>query len=79
MHTVEEIEKIIEEVKPGCQLTPEKELIKSGVLDSVDVMSLAMAIAEELDVEITPLELKEENFRSVEAILALVNRLEEEN
>ena len=35
-----------------------------------------MALAEEFDLEISPLDLKEENFHTANAILALVNRLE---
>ena len=41
-------------------------------------MGIVMAISEEFDLEITPLDLKEENFHTAAAMLALVNRLEEE-
>ena len=49
--------------------------LRTGVLDSVDIMSVVMALAEEFDLEISPLDLKEENFHSANAILELVNRL----
>ena len=74
MHTIEEIIGMIEEIKPGLHPAPEEELVKSGKLDSVDIMSLTG----EFDIEITPLDLKEENFRTPQAILAMVERLEEE-
>lgn len=77
MHTIEEIMKILEEVKPGLQAGPDEELVRTGVLDSVDIMSVVMALAEEWDLEISPLDLKEENFHTANAILALVNRLED--
>ncbi|MDD4850432.1 MAG: phosphopantetheine-binding protein [Gemmiger sp.] len=78
MHTIEEILAILAEVKPGLAPTAEEELIKTGLLDSVEVMSLVMSLSEEFDIEITPLDLKEENFHTAAAILALVERLENE-
>lgn len=77
MHTIEEIITLLGEVKPGLPTDPDAELVKSGLLDSVEVMALVMALSEEFDLEITPLDLKEENFHTANAILSLVNRLEE--
>lgn len=77
MHTMEEILAILAQVKPGLAPAPDEELVRTGQLDSVETMSLVMALAEEFDLEISPLDLKEENFHTAEAILALVNRLEE--
>ncbi|MEE0800821.1 MAG: acyl carrier protein [Gemmiger sp.] len=78
MHQIEEILAILEEVKPGLHPAPDEELIRSGKLESIDIMSLTMALAEEFDLEISPVDLKEENFRTAADILRLVNRLEEE-
>lgn len=77
MHTIDEIMKILSEVKPGLSVEPDAELVRTGLLDSVDIMSVVMALAEEFDLEISPLDLKEENFHTANAILELVNRLEE--
>ena len=77
MHTMEEILAILAQVKPGLAPAPDEELVRTGQLDSVEIMSLVMALAEEFDLEISPLDLKEENFHTAEAILALVSRLEE--
>ena len=76
MSLLETILDLIEEVKPGLRPDPDEELIKSGRLDSVEVMSLVMALTGEFDIEITPLDLKEENFHTPNAILDLVNRLD---
>lgn len=76
MHTMDKILQILAQVKPGLAPAPDEELVRTGQLDSVDIMSLVMALAEEFDLEISPLDLKEENFHTAEAILALVNRLE---
>lgn len=77
MHTIEEILNLLAEVKPGLPSDPDAELVRTGLLDSVDIMSVVMALTEELDVEISPLDLKEENFHTSNAILDLVNRLED--
>lgn len=77
MHTLDEIMKILAEVKPGIEAEPNTELVRTGVLDSVDIMSVVMALAEEFDLEISPLDLKEENFHTPNAILDLVNRLDD--
>lgn len=77
MHTLDEIVKILAEVKPGIEAEPDTELVRTGVLDSVDIMSVVMALAEEFDLEISPLDLKEENFHTPNAILDLVNRLDD--
>ena len=77
MHTVNEILDLIAEVKPGLRPDPDAELIKSGLLDSVDIMSLVLALDNTFDIEITPMELREENFRSSETILTMVHELEE--
>ena len=77
MHTLDEIMKILAEVKPGIEVEPDTELVRTGILDSVDIMSVVMALAEEFDLEISPLDLKEENFHTPNAILDLVNRLDD--
>ena len=77
MHTIEEILNLLAEVKPGLPSDPDAELVRTGLLDSVDIMSVVMALTEELDVEISPLDLKEENSHTANAILDLVNRLED--
>ena len=64
MHTMDEIMNILSEVKPGIEAGPDTELVRTGVLDSVDIMSVVMALAEEFDLEISPLDLKEENFHT---------------
>jgi D-alanine--poly(phosphoribitol) ligase subunit 2 len=78
MHTNEEILKVLAEIKPGLHPAADDELIKTGLLDSVEVMQLVMALGEEFDVEITPADLREENFHTIAALCAMVNRLEEE-
>lgn len=75
MIKIEEIRQLIERLKPGFQAEDDTELIKSGMLDSMSVMLLAVSLGEQFDVKVSPLELKEENFHSLQAICDFVNRL----
>ena len=76
MHSIDEILEILADVKPGLAPAPDEELVRSGLLDSVLIMALVMELTERFDIDITPTDLKEENFRTANAILALVARLE---
>ncbi len=66
---------ILESMKPGVDFANEISLIDSHILDSVDIMSLAMDIEEYFHVEVTPLEIVPENFQSANAIYEMILRL----
>ena len=74
---MEDLLKILEEVKPGVDFTKEDNLIESGILDSLSIITLVAKISDEFDVEITPIDLVPENFKSAETIYALIQRLED--
>ncbi len=74
---MEELLEILSEVKPGVDFEKETELVDSGILDSMAIIQLVARLADEYDVEITPVDLVPENFNSAEAIYALVKRLED--
>lgn len=76
MHDIQEILDILAAVKPGLTAAPDEELVRSGKLDSVDIMALVLELGEQYDIDITPTDLKEESFSTAAAILALVERLE---
>ena len=46
-------------------------LVSSGILDSLDIMSLIMDLEREFEIEIDPEDVLSENFESVSAITAL--------
>lgn len=46
--------------------------------NSLDVVSLVSEIDDAFDVEISVVDLRPENFNSVEAMMALIERLQEE-
>lgn len=70
---------ILEEVRSDVDFSAETALIDDGVLDSFDIVTIIGEINEEFDVEITAIELVPENFNSVDAMLQLIQKLQEEN
>ncbi len=59
------------EVEPHLDSTS---LISDGILDSLDIMNLIMALEGAFDIEIDPEDVLSENFESVGAIAALVEK-----
>ncbi len=49
-------------------------LVSSGILDSLDIMSLIMDLERAFEIEIDPEDVLSENFESVDAITALVEK-----
>ena len=70
--------KILEQIKPGVDFNTEENLIEEEILDSFDIVTLVAKLNDEFDIEITPADLVPENFNSAEKIYKLVTRLEEE-
>lgn len=53
-------------------------LVDDGILDSFDIIEIINVIDEEYDIEIPATEIVPENFNSAEAILNMIQRLQEE-
>lgn len=66
---------IVGQIRPDVDFASEQSLIDGGVLDSFDIVSIISDLNDEFDISIRITELKPENFNSVDAILALVERL----
>lgn len=75
---MEELLEILEEVKPGVDFENEKNLIEDHILDSMSIIVLVSKLCDEFDVEITPLQIVPENFKSAEAIYKMIKELEDE-
>lgn len=70
---------ILEELRPDVDFASEKSLVTDGVLDSFDIISLVNSLNDEYDITIRPANLLPENFDSAEAILELVEELQDED
>ena len=75
---MEEIIKILEEIKAGVDWEKESDLIGNHILDSLKIVQLVGSLNDEFDIEITPIDIVPENFKTVKAIYEMVKRLEDE-
>lgn len=71
----EKVIAILNEVKPTRDLTAIEDIIEGGYLDSFELMSLISMLSEGFEVEIGVDEIVPENFNSVAAMVAMVERL----
>ncbi|MER2143662.1 MAG: phosphopantetheine-binding protein, partial [Eubacteriales bacterium] len=55
-----------------------KKLIDNGVLDSFDIISIVNELNEHYDIEIDVDDLEPDNFNTVEAMLELIEKLQNE-
>ena len=75
---MEELMEILEELRPDVDFENETGLIDNGILDSFDIVSLVTELNDAYDIEIKPNYLVPENFNSAQAILELVEKLQDE-
>ena len=75
---MEKILEILKSIRSDIDFENETLLIDNGILDSFDIVSLVTALNDAYDIEIKPNNLVPENFNSRDAILALVEQLQDE-
>ena len=73
--TQEKVIAILKEVKPTRDLDGIEDIIEGGYLDSFELMNLISMLSEGFDIEIGFDEIVPENFNSVAAMVAMVDRL----
>lgn len=78
MDTKETIREILEDLHEDIDFDKEKQLVSDKILDSFDLVSLVNELSDEFDIEITAKDFVEENFNSLDALTAMVDRLIEE-
>lgn len=74
----EQIIEILEDIQPEADYETCQTLIDDHILTSLDVLSLVAELEDEFDVTIPTVEIIPSNFNSVDAIVAMVERLQEE-
>lgn len=75
----DQLMEILEEIRPDVDFENEKQLITDGILDSFDIVSLVGALNDEFDIDIQVGNLVPDNFNSVEGMIALVEKLQDED
>ena len=74
----EEVMEILTDIRGDVDFENEKSLVTGGILDSFDIISLVGMLNDEYDITIRPANLVPENFDSAEAMLELIEKLQDE-
>lgn len=75
---MDELLEILNELRPDVDFESETELITDGILDSFDIVALVGELNDAFDIEIKPNNLVPENFNSANAMMALIEQLQDE-
>ena len=75
---MDELLEILNEVKPGVDFENDTDPIGHGVLDSITMVTLVMELNDAFDIEITPVDIVPENFKTVQTIYDMIQRLSDD-
>lgn len=78
METRKIILDILQEMHEDIDYEKEKALVTDKILDSFDLVSLVSELTDAFDIEITAKDFVEENFNSLDTLVTMVKRLQEE-
>lgn len=76
---MEQLLEILEDIQPDADFENCKTLIDDHVLSSLSIISLVAEIEDEFDVTVPAIEIIPANFNSVDAMWAMIQRLQEED
>ena len=74
-----QIIEILRKIGPCIDFETETALIDDHILESFDIVSLVAALNDAFDIEIGAKDLVPENFNSAKRLLAMVQRLQDED
>lgn len=75
---MEELLEILNDIQPGVDFENEKHLIDDHLLDSLSIISLVAELEDTFDVTIPAVEIIPDNLNSAEAMLEMLQRLQED-
>jgi acyl carrier protein len=75
---MEELLRIMSEVRPDIDFETEDKLIDNEMLDSLDIVAIVTDVNDEFDIEINVNDLLPENFNSAKALYELIQKLQYE-
>jgi acyl carrier protein len=73
----QKIIEILKKLHPEADITADVCLVDDGVLDSLDIVTLVTELNAAFDIAIPAVEILPMNFNSVEALAAMIERLED--
>lgn len=77
--TLEDVISLLEDVKEDIDYENETALVDDRALDSFDILAIISSIDEEFDISVPAKEIQPANFNSAQAILAMLQRLKDED
>lgn len=75
---MEELLNILEDIQPDVDFENEKSLIDDHLLSSLSIISLIGELEDAFDISIPAVEIIPENFNSAKAMMAMIERLQDE-
>lgn len=70
---------ILKEINQDIDYEKEQALVDDGIFDSLELVSLVVAIEKKFAIEIDAEEITEENFNSIQSMMRLIDRLAPNN
>jgi len=74
----ETVMEILQEIRKDVDFENETKLIDDNILASLDIVAIVGEFNDEFDIEITVEDLVPENFNSVDAMIRLITKAQEE-
>ena len=74
MDDMQKLLDMLSEIRDDVDFANETNLVDDGLIDSLDLTQIIVALADTFDVHISAGDIEPENFNSAESILALVRR-----
>ena len=68
---------ILKKMHPDADVTGDVRLVDDGMLDSLDIVTLVTELNAAFDVRIPAIEILPDNFNSVGAMVAMIERLDD--
>jgi acyl carrier protein len=75
---MEELLKIMSEVRPDIDFATATDLIDDDILDSFDIIAITSAVNSEFGIDIDVNDLLPENFNTAAALYELIQKLQQE-
>ena len=75
---MEQLLEILTDIQPDVDFENEKHLIDDHLLDSLSIISLIAELEDDFDVTIPAVEIIPDNFNSADAMLEMLQRLQDE-
>ena len=75
---MEKLLEVLKSVREDVDFENETKLVDDGILDSFDIVAIVGELCEEYDITFTVEDIEPENFNTVAAMKALVERLMDE-